>query len=92
MKFVSSRELRISPGTVWKKLANEKDLVITSNGRPIGILTLANEDILEDVLEVASRWKGATCRAHPPPGRGGARSEQVVRQGLSRRHSKRTPS
>jgi len=51
MKFVSSRELRISPGTVWKKLDREKDLVITSNGRPIGILPLANEDSLEDVLE-----------------------------------------
>ena len=50
MKFVSSRELRISPGTVWKKLDQEKDLVITSNGRPIGVLTLANEDSLEDVL------------------------------------------
>lgn len=50
MKFVSSRELRISPGTVWRKLDQEKDLVVTSNGRPIGVLTLANEDSLEDVL------------------------------------------
>jgi hypothetical protein len=50
MKFVSSRELRISPGIVWKKLDREKDLVITSNGRPVGVLTLANEDSLEDVL------------------------------------------
>jgi hypothetical protein len=49
MKFVSSRELRISPGIVWKKLDREKDLVITSNGRPVGVLTLANEDSLEDV-------------------------------------------
>ncbi len=50
MKFVSRRELRISPGTMWKKLEQEKDLVITSNGRPIGVQTLANEDSLEDVL------------------------------------------
>ena len=50
MKFVSSRELRISPGAVWRKLDREKDLIITSNGRPIGVLTLANEDSLEDVL------------------------------------------
>lgn len=50
MKFVSSRDLRISPGTVWKKLDREKDLVITSNGRPVGVLTVANEDSLEDVL------------------------------------------
>ena len=50
MKFVSSRELRINPGAVWKKLALEKDLVITSNGRPVGVLTFAEEENLEDVL------------------------------------------
>ena len=61
MKFVSSRELRISPGTVWRKLDLEKDLVITSNGRPVGVLTLANEDSLEDVL--ASLRAGRAQRA-----------------------------
>jgi len=50
MKFVSSRELRINPGVVWKKLEQEKDLVITSNGRPIGVLTFAEEGNLEDIL------------------------------------------
>ena len=50
MKFVSRRELRISAGAVWTKLEQEKDLVITSNGRPVGVLTIANEDRLEDVL------------------------------------------
>jgi len=50
MKFVSSRELRIKPGAVWTLLAQEKDLVITSNGKPVGILTFADEDSLEDVL------------------------------------------
>jgi hypothetical protein len=50
MKFVSRRELRISAAAVWTKLEQEKDLVITSSGRPIGVLTLANEDNLEDVL------------------------------------------
>jgi hypothetical protein len=50
MKFVSRRELRISAAAVWTKLEQEKDVVITSSGRPIGVLTLANEDNLEDVL------------------------------------------
>ena len=61
MKFVSSRELRISPGTVWRKLDREKDLVVTNNGRPVGVLTLANEDNLEDVL--ASLRAGRAQRA-----------------------------
>ena len=61
MKFVSSRELRISPGTVWKKLEEAKDLVITSNGRPVGVLTRADENSLEDVL--ASLRAGRAQRA-----------------------------
>ncbi len=50
MKFVSSRELRINPGAVWKLLRQEKDLVITSNGKPVGVLTHAEEGNLEYVL------------------------------------------
>ena len=50
MKFVASRELRINPGAVWKLLRQEKDLVITANGTPVGVLTHAEEDRLEDVL------------------------------------------
>jgi PHD/YefM family antitoxin component YafN of YafNO toxin-antitoxin module len=50
MKFVSSRELRINPGAVWKLLRQERDLVITSNGKPLGVLTIAEEKDLEDVL------------------------------------------
>jgi PHD/YefM family antitoxin component YafN of YafNO toxin-antitoxin module len=50
MKFVAARVLRINPGEVWRLLEQEKDLVITSNGKPVGVLTLADEDSLEDVL------------------------------------------
>ena len=49
MKFVPTRALRISPGEVWRLLRQERDLVITSNGKPVGVLTLADEDSLEDV-------------------------------------------
>ncbi len=52
MKFVASRELRINPGAVWNLLRDEKDLVVTSNGKPIGVLTVADEDSLEDVLAI----------------------------------------
>ena len=50
MKFVASRELRINPGAVWTLLRDEKDLVVTSSGKPVGILTIADENSLEDVL------------------------------------------
>jgi prevent-host-death family protein len=35
---------------VWDLLRREKDLVITSNGKPVAVLTAADESILEDVL------------------------------------------
>ncbi len=51
MKFVSSRELRINPGGVWKLLRKEKDLVVTSNGKPVGVLTSTDEGQLEQVFD-----------------------------------------
>ena len=39
MRFVSVRELRGQSAAVWKALAEEKDLVVTSNGKPIALLS-----------------------------------------------------
>jgi len=44
MKFISSKDLRQKSGEVWEKV-KEEDLIITSNGKPIAILTSADEDI-----------------------------------------------
>ncbi len=43
MKLINSRELRQKSGEVWKNIAHE-DYIITSNGKPIAILTAADED------------------------------------------------
>jgi len=37
MKFVSTRELRNTPGKV-RELLEDDDLVLTANGKPVGIL------------------------------------------------------
>lgn len=63
MKFVSSRELRINPGAVWKLLRQEKDLVITSNGKPVAVLTDAGEDTLEDVLGMLRQGRAQAAAA-----------------------------
>jgi len=47
MKFVTVRDLRGRPGQVWKKLAEERELVLTSNGKPIALLSPVTEDSLE---------------------------------------------
>ncbi len=50
MKFLSVRDLRGKSGQVWKDLPREKEMVITSNGRPIAILAAVNESNLEEAL------------------------------------------
>jgi len=50
MKFLSVRDLKTKSSQVWKDLPGQKDMVITSNGRPIAILSSVNENNLERVL------------------------------------------
>ena len=49
MQFITVRDFRIRPGEVWKQLEKD-DLVVTSNGRPIAILTNVDAENLEDML------------------------------------------
>lgn len=50
MKFLSVRDLKTKSSQVWKDLPDQKDMVITSNGRPIALLSSINENNLEQVL------------------------------------------
>ncbi len=50
MKFLSVRDLKTKSSLVWKELPDQKDMIITSNGRPIAILSSINEDNVEQVL------------------------------------------
>ena len=63
MRFVTVRELRGQSAAVWKALAEERDLVVTSNGKPIALLSATSGEFLEESL-------GALRRA-PRPGRHG---------------------
>ena len=55
MRFVSVRELRGRSASVWKALAEEKDLVITSNGKPIALLSATSGESLEESLGAVRR-------------------------------------
>ena len=50
MKLLSVRDLKTKSSQVWKDLPDQKEMVITSNGRPIAILSSVNEGNLEQVL------------------------------------------
>ncbi len=53
MKMITIRELRTRPSKVWKDLKKETDLVVTNNGKPVAILTSADEQSLEERLDQA---------------------------------------
>lgn len=44
MKFINSRDLRQKSGEVWKNISKD-DYIITSNGKPVAILTAAESDL-----------------------------------------------
>ena len=50
MRFLSVRDLRSKPAEVWKGLTVAREMVVTSNGRPIAILSAVTESTLEETL------------------------------------------
>lgn len=50
MKFISVRDLRGKSADIWRDLPEEREMVVTSNGRPVAILAAINESNLEDAL------------------------------------------
>ncbi len=50
MKFVSVRDFRVKSGKIWSDLAREKDFFLTSNGKPIALVSAVSEDNVEDSL------------------------------------------
>ena len=55
MRFVSVRELRGQSAAVWKALAEDKELVVTSNGKPIALLSATSDETLEESLRAVRR-------------------------------------
>ena len=63
MRFVRVRELRGWSAAVWKVLAEEKDLVVTSNGKPIALLSATSDEFLEESLAAARRARAQAAAA-----------------------------
>ena len=49
------RDLRGKSAEAWEKLEREREIVITSNGKPIAIMTAVSEGNLEEALTVMRR-------------------------------------
>ncbi|MBW8875883.1 MAG: type II toxin-antitoxin system Phd/YefM family antitoxin [Acidobacteria bacterium] len=61
MKFLSVRDLRSKSAEVWKGLAAEREMVVTSNGRPIAILSTVTDETLEETLVAIRRSRAVAA-------------------------------
>ena len=60
MKLLSVRDLRSKPA-VWKSLAAAREMVVTSNGRPIAVLSAVTEETLEETLAAIRRARAVAA-------------------------------
>ncbi|MBI3921372.1 MAG: type II toxin-antitoxin system Phd/YefM family antitoxin [Armatimonadetes bacterium] len=65
MRFVTVRELHGRSAEVWVKLSEEKDLIVTSNGKPIALMSAVSEDSLEGSLAAMRRARAEAAVAGP---------------------------
>ena len=61
MKFITVRDLRGRSGQVWTKLAREREIILTSNGKPIAILSAVSGDTLEESLVAVRRARAVAA-------------------------------
>lgn len=61
MNFLSVRELRSKPAEVWSRLPVAREMVLTSNGRPIAILSAVTEETLEETLAAFRRARAVAA-------------------------------
>ena len=57
MKFVTVRDFRSKPRNVWKQLEKESEMVITSNGKPVALLSSLSDETLEETLKTVRKAK-----------------------------------
>jgi len=55
MKFLSIKELRTQSTQIWQRLPEEKEMVITNNGRPVAILSALAGGNVEETLAAIRR-------------------------------------
>ncbi|MFH1777402.1 MAG: type II toxin-antitoxin system Phd/YefM family antitoxin [Candidatus Omnitrophota bacterium] len=52
MRFITIRDLRSKSAQIQRELPKEKEMVLTSNGRPIAILTATSAAKIEESLSM----------------------------------------
>ena len=55
MEFVTIRDLRLKPAEVWDKLRQQRELILTSNGRPVAVIAGVGENDVEETVAALRR-------------------------------------
>ncbi len=55
MRFITIRDLRSKSAKIQRELPKEKAMVLTSNGKPIAILTVTSAERIEESLIMVRR-------------------------------------
>jgi antitoxin (DNA-binding transcriptional repressor) of toxin-antitoxin stability system len=76
MRFLTVRDFRSKPARVWKELAGGGEMVVTSNGKPVALLSGVSEDSMEETLRTMRRAKAMAAVS--------AMQLRSVRTGVSR--------
>ena len=76
MKFIGVRDFRGRTAGVWAELQKEKEMVITSNGKPVALLTAVKEDNFEGALKTLRRARAMAATE--------SMREHAVRRGLDK--------
>ena len=57
MQFVPYRELRNTPAALRKKLADEGELVLTVDNKPLAVMINLGDENVQDILLIVSRLR-----------------------------------
>lgn len=55
MKFITIRDFRSNSARIQRELPKEREMILTSNGKPIAILSAVSEDNIEDTIATIRR-------------------------------------
>ena len=55
MEFITISDLRLRPSEIWDKLHQHRELVLTSNGRPVAVIADVRDDNVEETIAALRR-------------------------------------
>jgi prevent-host-death family protein len=55
VKFVSSREIRVNPKPIFDSLEKDREVIVTSRGKPVALLLGVTGDDLEETVRLVRR-------------------------------------